>query len=365
MSGLRLTLGALASLSIIGCASAPDDVAPSPSSAITEVGGGSVSSDCASDQYAALNDWLGLWRAFDARTGQPGGIGRTSTILGGCVVLEEWDGINRAGEAYDGAAFHRFDRATNRWVQVWVDDDGDGQTTYGAATEGGVIYEWRRPTSNGSAVVGRQVLRANDDGSFVNAGDRSTDGGVTRTPTFSLRYERSDEARAFEFASPGPNAAQPECQAAGHRAMDQWVGAWRATDVARGRVAGRTTVRAVLGGCVLVEEWDGLNGRQEVYRGVGFHRFDRNTNAWVQEWVDDDGDGLTMTGAIASPGAITYTWEREERGQRVLYRQILRPLEGGRYSNSGERSVDGGATWTPTYALLLQREPQDETTSMR
>src|SRR5205823_2709627 len=78
---------------------------------------------CDAPESHQLDFWLGDWQLAYAENGKPGtSRNRITKILGGCVVLEEFDGP--PGTPLQGRSVSMYDRATARWKQTWVDNAG-------------------------------------------------------------------------------------------------------------------------------------------------------------------------------------------------------------------------------------------------
>ena len=75
------------------------------------------------------------------------------------------------------------------------------------------------------------------------------------------------------------------------RSLDFWVGDW---DVYVGKdLSGRDTVERILGGCGVLERWDGGAGDQ----GMSLFAYDARKDLWTQTWV---------TGDSSVPGGIKF-----------------------------------------------------------
>ncbi len=78
-----------------------------------------------------------------------------------------------------------------------------------------------------------------------------------------------------------PCAYQPES-----RQLDFWIGDWDVTDNLRGHgPAGTSHVEAILGQCVIFENWSGRLGGN----GKSFNAWNPAKRCWQQNWMDDSG----------------------------------------------------------------------------
>lgn len=154
-------------------------------------------------------------------------------------------------------------------------------------------------------------------------------------------------------------AAEPPCRAdpAG-RTLDFWVGAWTVTDAA-GTTLGHNRIDRVLGGCALIENWQGVRAHDE---GKSLFTFDARRHLWQQVWVTPDTSrpgGLkhkTMT-ATLDGGAVRFQATIAlPDGTTMLDRTTLTPLADGRVRQLIERSRDGGTTWKAGFDAYYTRD---------
>jgi hypothetical protein len=149
---------------------------------------------------------------------------------------------------------------------------------------------------------------------------------------------------------PAVHAATP-CTEPEHRRLDFWVGDWDTYEAAaRDKVVARTRVDVILGGCALLETYEGADGLS----GQSFTIYDASRNVWHQSWVTNkgqllqiegrfDGDRLTLQGPQLSPD-----------GQETLVRGVWSPEAGG-VRETAHTSKDGGATWQPLFDIYFKR----------
>lgn len=144
----------------------------------------------------------------------------------------------------------------------------------------------------------------------------------------------------------------PDCRAAEHRQFDFWLGAWDVT--ANGKPAGTNRIEADLDGCVLVERWTSTRGS----RGMSLNFYDRDTKAWYQTWIDDDGQPLRLKGGLVD-GRMRMESEPAPDGaggpstQRVTW--SVEP--DGSVRQWWQASRDGGATWTTVFDGRYVKRP--------
>lgn len=162
-------------------------------------------------------------------------------------------------------------------------------------------------------------------GGSIDAPAHEVTAAVTSTGAFAARW-------------PGP---QPPCATAEDRQFDFWLGRWNFS--APGSFPGTDDVTSEAGGCLLEETFDDSHAR-----GRSVSLFSRQDGRWHQTYVDTLGGRLVMTGAF-------------ESGRMVLYlnatdRFVWQALDARTVRYAGERTGDGGATWTVSFdARYTQR----------
>lgn len=153
-------------------------------------------------------------------------------------------------------------------------------------------------------------------------------------------------AAAEEGATP---AAALPCAAPEHRAFDFWLGTWRVATPA-GKPAGANTITAILGGCALLEQWEGTGG----VRGTSLNAWDAPTQRWRQTWMDSGGGVLLLEGGREGAAMVMRGVTRDPKGD-VLERITWTPLAGGTVKQHWQQSRDGGATWSDAFVGVYER----------
>ncbi|HVG04108.1 MAG TPA: hypothetical protein VM937_04120, partial [Burkholderiaceae bacterium] len=73
------------------------------------------------------------------------------------------------------------------------------------------------------------------------------------------------------LAQTGDIVAAKPCALPQHRQFDFWVGEWDVTQ--NGKIAGRNSIRSILNGCALREDWSGTGG----FTGSSLNFYDEET----------------------------------------------------------------------------------------
>ena len=145
-----------------------------------------------------------------------------------------------------------------------------------------------------------------------------------------------------------------QCQAAPMRALDFWIGRWNILN-AKGQRTASSVIDLVADGCAILERYSGApDAAGTQYIGAGLHVYDVADGGWRQLWSDNR-PGATFMRGRQTDGGILYEWEiTDPQGKRVLKRYTLSSISsgGGRtVKQLGERSDDGGKTWTVEFDL--------------
>lgn len=158
-----------------------------------------------------------------------------------------------------------------------------------------------------------------------------------------------DDARFTQFIAQAERNARP-CEQTPYRQFDFWIGEWRV--FAGGQQAGANSVRRILGGCVIFENWTGANGGS----GKSFNFYHAPNGKWRQLWVDDKGEALEFTGEFKD-GALSYQAESlATNGNKLLHRMTFTRLSADRVRQLWEQSRDGGKTWVVAFDGDYQRK---------
>ena len=143
-----------------------------------------------------------------------------------------------------------------------------------------------------------------------------------------------------------PPAPPPSCATKEYRQFDFWLGRW--TVSAGGKHAGDSHIEAILGGCVLLENWTGASGST----GKSFNLYNGQTGQWEQFWVDNQGTRLFLRGGLAD-GHMVLSGQQDvpdaKTGKIQRERITWTPNADGSVRQLWETSVDDGATWTVSF----------------
>ena len=151
--------------------------------------------------------------------------------------------------------------------------------------------------------------------------------------------------------------AQKPCSLPEFRQFDFWVGEWEAFGP-KGK-AGDSKISIIIDSCVILEEWTSAGLQQGFrYAGKSFNTYNKATRQWQQTWVDNTGNTTEFLRGEASPGKIIFYADHVTgpKGENYLRRLTFTKLSDDKVRQFGERSMDGGQTWTTEYDLEYRRK---------
>lgn len=144
--------------------------------------------------------------------------------------------------------------------------------------------------------------------------------------------------------------ASSACSAPAYRQFDFFAGDWDTYDVqAPGKVVARNTVKVILDGCVIHEDYrqnDGLHGES-------YSLYDAARKVWHQSWVTNHGDLLLLVGGMQGNRMVFEGVERKAGKPDTLVRAAWY-RQGDGVHETAERSLDGGKTWKTEFDILFK-----------
>jgi tetratricopeptide (TPR) repeat protein len=144
--------------------------------------------------------------------------------------------------------------------------------------------------------------------------------------------------------------AKPCAQAAHARAFDFWLGSWDVR-TPEGALAGRSTVALTVGECAVSEVWEPTAGAP----GRSLSAYNPVRGRWQQLFVDTRGGVQEFVGEQTQAGIAFERVLTPDSARSHRSRMTFTKVDGGGVRQVGERSNDGGRTWTVEYDLLYAR----------
>ena len=164
---------------------------------------------------------------------------------------------------------------------------------------------------------------------------------------------RSLPAQSTPATAPPQRAPTPCADAPERHRFDFWIGEWDVTTPAGGR-AGTSSVQSVSGGCALLENWASANGGH----GKSLNAFNPAVGQWQQYWIGQDGNPTEYRESTWSGASIVLRAHAPAAGttRASEMRLTFTPVDSVTVRQLGERSTDGGATWSTTYDFYYHRK---------
>ena len=157
---------------------------------------------------------------------------------------------------------------------------------------------------------------------------------------------------AQEAVAPQPSPCETDERFA---EFDFWQGTWDVHD-AEGNFAGTNTITREQSGCVLIENWDGVQGGT----GMSINYLDKARDEWVQVWHAASGYQIDIRGGLTDDGMLlTGTIHYINNGTTAPFRGLWTELPDGRVRQYFEQSADGGETWATWFEGFYARKSGD------
>jgi tetratricopeptide (TPR) repeat protein len=163
-----------------------------------------------------------------------------------------------------------------------------------------------------------------------------------------------DDARFKEVAALVNRLARPCEVLPEHQQFDFWVGSWNVEDT-RGNAVGKNVIERLEDGCVLLENWTGLQGGT----GKSINFYDATTHKWRQTWVSSTGNVNEYQGEFKDD-AIRFEGKMSGRGgvNSTLLRLTFFKLSPDKVRQFSESSADNGKTWNVNYDFIYVRQKE-------
>ncbi|MBL8548572.1 MAG: hypothetical protein JNJ73_01200 [Hyphomonadaceae bacterium] len=143
---------------------------------------------CQGASYRAFDFWIGEWDAYVTGTDNLAGQSSIRSEDSGCVITEHWRS-RRA--AYSGRSLNTYDRASGKWLQFWMDSNGDLTRFAGNPPSPGqmaLVAEDDVSPDNPAPRWRRMTFTRNADGSVRQHGEISSDHGATWSSEYDFTY---------------------------------------------------------------------------------------------------------------------------------------------------------------------------------
>jgi hypothetical protein len=131
--------------------------------------------------------------------------------------------------------------------------------------------------------------------------------------------------------------------------LDFWIGRWLVRSREGGERAGIDVVERALSGYAVLEHWQAARGDE----GKSLFYYDLSARNWKQVWVMQ-GFVKHKELAIAEPGRARFDGIAFAGDESIPDRTTLTALPDGSVTQLIEHSLDGGATWEPSFDAVYE-----------
>ncbi|PKL82892.1 MAG: hypothetical protein CVV24_07805 [Ignavibacteriae bacterium HGW-Ignavibacteriae-3] len=160
------------------------------------------------------------------------------------------------------------------------------------------------------------------------------------------------------FLSFNHNAQQipAPCSSPESNQFDFWVGEWNLEwkDQSGNIFNGTNSVRKILGGCVIEENFTG--GGNPAFKGKSVSVFNPALNRWRQTWVDNQGGYLDFTGAFTDDKMVLSRSFQTTEGEKIFQRMVFYNISSDSLTWDWEISADEGVTWSLKWRINYKRK---------
>ena len=142
---------------------------------------------CATPEHEQFDFWLGQWDVYRTDTDQLVAHSLIEKLYAGCAVRENWMPLGGTG----GGSLNAWRPADKKWLQTWTDSGNNWNEYAGGITGGMMVLTGKSVNAAGKATPVRMTYEAKPDGSVVQTGYQSADGGKSWLLTYQYAYRRA------------------------------------------------------------------------------------------------------------------------------------------------------------------------------
>jgi len=160
----------------------------------------------------------------------------------------------------------------------------------------------------------------------------------------------------FSPFTTGQNSTQQlPCSFSEASQFDFWIGEWEVkwenSDGTKGE--GTNTVSQILGGCVILEEFNGNPGSNLI--GKSFTVFNPSIKKWQQTWVDNYGSYLDFIGEYRDNKMILNRVYTDSNKNKIKQRMIFYNIKKDSFDWNWEKSSNDEETWELSWEIHYSR----------
>ena len=146
------------------------------------------------------------------------------------------------------------------------------------------------------------------------------------------------------------------------RAFDFWIGEWDLYVNGTKRLAGRSRIDRISGGCGILENYTSNSGLLAgPYEGKSINFFDPSTGKWKQVWAGSSHDVTYFDGGEYRDSAMRFTYRRtDQQGRTIEGDFIFYHLGPNKLRQFQDQTTDGGKTRQVVYDFIYVRKGSGE-----
>jgi hypothetical protein len=144
---------------------------------------------CETREYGQFDFWVGKWDVYRPDTGKLVAHSLIEKLYGGCAVRENWMPLQGSG----GGSLNSYRPDEKKWRQVWTDSFNNLNDYSGGLESGMMVLTGVSHPAAGTQVPVRMTYEAKPDGSVVQTGYQSSDGGKNWQLRYQFVYRRSTQ----------------------------------------------------------------------------------------------------------------------------------------------------------------------------
>lgn len=139
---------------------------------------------------------------------------------------------------------------------------------------------------------------------------------------------------------------------------DFWLGEWELTwENKDGETYhGTNTIRRVMDGKVIEENFMALEGKLEGYEGKSWSVYNPRSDEWKQTWVDNQGAYLDFTGSKDGDSPVFQRSGVDPERKEILSRMIFYNIADDSLDWDWQQSKDKGETWDTLWHIHYNRK---------
>ena len=159
----------------------------------------------------------------------------------------------------------------------------------------------------------------------------------------------------FSLSAFAQSDDMPPCSYPEAKQFDFWVGTWKAEWKNKDGIEreGTNTIKKILGGCVVEENFDGNPGAPLI--GKSLSVYVPRLKKWKQTWVDNSGGYLDFVGGFKQGKMILSRDLLNKEGKEISQRMVYYNIKEGSFDWNWERSLDNGKSWNVMWKIQYTR----------